>query len=258
MVQFTLPKNSKIHEGKEIVQKGCDKGDKDVLKVRIYRYDPDDGNNPRIDTFYLKKGTMNMALDVLIKIKNDLDPTVTFRRSCREGVCGSCSMNIDGTNSLACTKPLGNNNEVKIYPLPHLPVIRDLVGDLSGFYKQLERVKPWLHTSHKNIDHERKQTEEDRKKLDGLYECILCASCSTACPSYWWNPEKFLGPAALLQAYRWIIDTRDEATEERLNDLDDNFKLYRCHTIMNCTNTCPKGLNPAQAIAKIKGLLASR
>ena len=259
MVEFTLPKNSRVQAGKEFIEKNCSKDDKNTLCVKIYRYDPDNNSNPTLDTFYLRKDNLNMVLDVLIKIKNEVDPTLTFRRSCREGVCGSCAMNIDGTNTLACTKHISDiGNEIKIYPLPHLPVIKDLVGDLSGFYRQFERVKPWLHTSHKNVDHEQRQSEENRKKLDGLYECILCASCSTACPSYWWNSEKFLGPAALLQAYRWIIDSRDEATEERLNDLDDNFKLYRCHTIMNCTNTCPKGLNPAQAISKIKSMIASR
>jgi succinate dehydrogenase / fumarate reductase iron-sulfur subunit len=197
-----------------------------------------------------------MVLDILIKIKNEIDPTLTFRRSCREGVCGSCAMNIDGTNTLACTKHVSDiGKKITIYPLPHLPVIKDLVGDFSNFYRQLERVKPWLNTSHSSSTYEQLQSEENRSKLDGLYECILCGSCSTACPSYWWNPEKFLGPAALLQAYRWIVDSRDNATEERLRDLDDDFKLYRCHTIMNCTNTCPKGLNPAKAIASIKNML---
>jgi succinate dehydrogenase / fumarate reductase iron-sulfur subunit len=199
-----------------------------------------------------------MVLDVLIKIKNELDSSLTFRRSCREGVCGSCSMNINGTNTLACTKHINDiKGEIKIYPLPHLPVIKDLVGDLSGFYRQLARVQPWLQSSHQSLDHEHLQSEEQRQKLDGLYECVLCACCSTACPSYWWNPEKFLGPAALLQAYRWIVDSRDNAKAKRLEDLDDDFKLYRCHTIMNCTNTCPKGLNPAKAIASIKSMLSS-
>jgi succinate dehydrogenase / fumarate reductase iron-sulfur subunit len=199
-----------------------------------------------------------MVLDLLITIKDDLDPSLAFRRSCREGVCGSCTMNIDGTNTLACTKALNQDKlEVVIYPLPHLSVIKDLVGDLSGFYRQYARIKPWLHSSSQGTV-EQKQSELDRQKLDGLYDCILCAACSTACPSYWWNSDKFLGPAALLQAYRWIMDSRDEAREERLNYLDDNFKLYRCHTIMNCTSTCPKGLNPAKAIASFKNLLSSQ
>ena len=259
MVQFNLPKNSKVQAGKEHLENNCNKSDSDTICVSIYRYDPDSNSNPRLDKFFLKKdASMNMVLDILIKIKDVIDPTLTFRRSCREGICGSCAMNIDGTNTLACIKHIGEiSNTIKIYPLPHLPVIKDLVGDLSGFYKQLERVKPWLHTNHSNVDREHTQSEKDRNKLDGLYECVLCACCSTACPSYWWNSEKFLGPAALLQAYRWIIDSRDQATEERLKDLDDNFKLYRCHTIMNCTNTCPKGLNPAQAISKIKSMLVS-
>jgi succinate dehydrogenase / fumarate reductase iron-sulfur subunit len=257
MAEFRLPKNSTVEKGKEYIESGCDVSSNDTLEVSIYRYDPDSGKNPRLDKFFLKQDkSNNMVLDILIKIKNEIDPTLTFRRSCREGVCGSCAMNIDGTNTLACTKHISDiGTKIKIYPLPHLPVIKDLVGDFSNFYRQLERVKPWLHTSHSSSTYEQLQSEENRSKLDGLYECILCGSCSTACPSYWWNPEKFLGPAALLQAYRWIVDSRDEATEERLRDLDDDFKLYRCHTIMNCTNTCPKGLNPAKAIASIKSML---
>lgn len=259
MAEFRLPKNSRVEKGKEYIQSGCNISDNDTLKVLIYRYNPDLGNNPRIDIFYIKQDkSINMVLDLLIKIKNDIDPTLTFRRSCREGVCGSCAMNIDGTNTLACTKHISDiGKTIKIYPLPHLPVIKDLIGDFSNFYKQLERVKPWLNTSHTSLTYEQKQSEYDRSKLDGLYECILCGACSTSCPSYWWNPEKFLGPAALIQAYRWIVDSRDNATEERLKDLDDDFKLYRCHTIMNCTNTCPKGLNPAKAIASIKSILMS-
>ena len=259
MVQFTLPKNSVVKIGKEYLESNCTKDDKDILQIKIYRYNPDSDGNPTLDTFYIKKTLgINMVLDVLIKIKNDIDPTLTFRRSCREGICGSCAMNIDGTNTLACIKHIGDIGKIiKIYPLPHLPVIKDLIGDLSDFYKQFYKVKPWLQTNHRVSDIEQIQSEEDRQKLDGLYECILCACCSTACPSYWWNPEKFLGPAALLQAYRWIVDSRDEATEERLKDLDDSFKLYRCHTIMNCTNACPKGLNPAQAISKIKSMLVA-
>ncbi len=260
MVQFLLPKNSRVQKGREHVEVGCDKSSNDkTLCVQIYRYDPELHTNPQLDTYYLNKASSgNMVLDILMKIKDELDPTLTFRRSCREGVCGSCAMNIDGTNTLACIKHIGEiGDTIKIYPLPHLSVIRDLVCDLSGFYNQLKRVKPWLHPKTDMVESgiEQMQSEEDRRKLDGLYECVLCACCSTACPSYWWNEEKFLGPAALLQAYRWLVDTRDDAREERLQYLDDDFKLYRCHTIMNCTKTCPKGLNPSAAIAKIKSML---
>ena len=200
-----------------------------------------------------------MVLDGLIKIKNEIDPTLTFRRSCREGVCGSCAMNIDGTNTLACTKASEHvRSAVNIYPLPHMNVVKDLVPDMTTFYAQLQSVEPWLKTTTPTPQKEWKQSHEDREKLDGLYECILCACCSTACPSYWWNSERFMGPAALLQARRWLIDSRDEATGERLDNLEDPFRLYRCHTIMNCAQTCPKGLNPAKAIAETKKLVAER
>mgnify|MGYP005667400057 FL=1 len=208
---------------------------------------------PRIDRYDVDlSNTGPMVLDALIKIKNDIDPSITFRRSCREGVCGSCSMNIDGTNTLACTKYVNDvKGDVKIFPLPHMPVIKDLVPDLKDIYKQYSSIEPWLKTSEKP-EREIKQSPEERKELDGLYECIICFCCSTSCPSYWWNGDKYLGPAVLLQAWRWIADSRDEASQERLDSLEDSFKLYRCHTIMNCTKTCPKGLNPAKAIAKIK------
>jgi succinate dehydrogenase / fumarate reductase iron-sulfur subunit len=201
-----------------------------------------------------------MVLDALIKIKNEIDPTLTFRRSCREGVCGSCAMNISGTNTLACTKALAElGKKIAIYPLPHLPVVKDLVPDLSHFYAQYASVEPWLKTTDPaEGDREQLQSPKDRARLDGLYECILCACCSTACPSYWWNSDRYLGPAILLQAYRWIVDSRDTATGERLDQLQDPFRLYRCHTILNCTNTCPKGLNPAKAIAETKRLLIER
>jgi succinate dehydrogenase / fumarate reductase iron-sulfur subunit len=200
-----------------------------------------------------------MVLDAVIKIKNEIDPTLTFRRSCREGICGSCAFNIDGKNTLACTTRITDiDGDVRIYPLPHMPVVKDLVPDLTHFYAQLESIEPWIKTDTPKPTRERLQTPEDRAKLDGYYECILCACCSTACPSYWWNPERYLGPAVLLQAYRWIVDSRDEATGDRLDDLEDPFKLYRCHTIMNCTNTCPKGLNPAKAIQETKKLLLER
>ena len=201
-----------------------------------------------------------MVLDALIWIKNNIDPTLTFRRSCREGVCGSCAMNIDGSNTLACTKHAGDvaSSVVKIYPLPHQPVVKDLVPDLTNFYAQYASIEPWLHTKSPTPEKEWKQSHEDRVKLDGLYECILCACCSTSCPSYWWNSERFLGPAALLQASRWIDDSRDEEKGERLDKLEDPFRLYRCHTIMNCAKACPKGLNPAKAIAGIKRKMVDR
>ena len=200
-----------------------------------------------------------MVLDALIKIKNEIDPTLTFRRSCREGVCGSCAMNIDGTNTLACTHPIGEGRgDLKIYPLPHMPVIKDLVPDVSTVYAQLRLIEPWLKAETPPPDRERLQSPEERARLDGLWECILCFCCSTSCPSYWWNGDRYLGPAVLLQAYRWIADSRDEATGERLDLLEDPFRLYRCHTIMNCTKTCPKSLNPAKAIAEIKKLMIER
>ncbi|MBT6427687.1 MAG: succinate dehydrogenase iron-sulfur subunit, partial [Rhodospirillaceae bacterium] len=226
-----------------------------------YRYDPDSGENPRVDTYEVDMDECGpMVLDALIKIKNEIDPTVTFRRSCREGICGSCAMNIDGTNTLACTKSCDDvKGDVKIYPLPHLEVIKDLVGDLSNFYAQYASIKPWLVAqSPAPPDGERLQSEEERRLIDGLYECILCACCSTSCPSYWWNSDRYLGPAILLQAYRWLIDSRDEIQGERLDQLEDPFRLYRCHTIMNCTNTCPKSLNPAKAIAEIKKMMVQR
>lgn len=197
-----------------------------------------------------------MMLDVLFKIKDDQDHSLAFRRSCREGICGSCSMNIDGTNGLAClTKVDRDPSKVtKIAPLPHMFVIKDLVVDMSNFYAQYKSIKPYLQKKEENkiAGKEFPMTKDDRSKLDGLYECILCACCSTSCPSYWWNEDKYLGPAVLLQAYRWIIDARDDFTQERMAQVDDAYKLYRCHQIMNCAKVCPKGLNPGKAIAKIK------
>jgi len=195
-----------------------------------------------------------MILDVLLKIKNEIDPTLTFRRSCREGICGSCSMNINGINTLACLCKIPDQKITRIYPLPHMYVIKDLVADMSNFYQQHKSIQPYLINDN-DTNHEILQSKSDRQKLDGLYECILCASCSTSCPSYWWNQDKYLGPAVLLQAYRWIIDSRDNNKKERLNQLDDAFKLYRCHTIMNCSKTCPKHLNPGKAIAELKRLM---
>ena len=256
MAEFLLPQNSRMKEGKTFKAVGA----KNVKRFRVYRYDPDSGQNPRIDTYEVDMDKCGpMVLDALLKIKNEIDPTLTLRRSCREGICGSCAMNIDGTNTLACTKACSDiKGDAKIYPLPHMPVVKDLVPDLTHFYAQYAAIKPWIRTQSAAPDRERLQSKEDRQKLDGLYECILCACCSTACPSYWWNSDRYLGPAILLQAYRWIADSRDEDTGERLDALEDPFKLYRCHTIMNCTRTCPKGLNPAKAIAEIKKLLVAR
>jgi succinate dehydrogenase / fumarate reductase iron-sulfur subunit len=257
MAEFSLPANSTVKEGKSF---SAPAGAKNTRKFKIYRYDPDSGDNPRTDTFEIDLDACGpMVLDALIKIKNEVDATLTFRRSCREGICGSCAMNIDGRNTLACLKPIEDiSGDVKIYPLPHMPVVKDLIPDLTMFYAQHASIMPWLETKTNRPEKEWRQSIEDRKKLDGLYECVMCASCSTSCPSYWWNGDKYLGPAALLHAYRWIIDSRDEATAERLDQLEDPFKLYRCHTIMNCTKTCPKGLNPAKSIAEIKKMMVSR
>lgn len=257
MAQFRLPPNSRVNEGKTHRQNAPNI--KHQKTLHIYRYNPDEGQNPRLDKYEVDLSDCGpMILDILMKIKQDIDPTLTFRRSCREGVCGSCSMNIDGTNTLACLKPVDEiKGDVKIYPLPHMKVVKDLVPDLNHFYAQYASIKPWLQAAPTVAGQkERLQSEVDRAKLDGLYECVLCACCSTSCPSYWWNGDEYLGPATLLQAYRWISDSRDEATKERLEQLQDSFKLYKCHTIMNCTKTCPKGLNPAKAIAAIKGQLA--
>jgi len=258
MAKFTLPANSVIKKGRQVNQV---EGAKRVKKFKIYRWDPDTEANPRMDVYEIDLDSCGpMVLDALIKIKNEIDPSVTFRRSCREGICGSCAMNIDGTNTLACTKSIDSiRGDVNIYPLPHMYVVKDLVPDLTYFYAQYNSIKPWIeHKSPLPPDRETLQSKEDRAKLDGLYECILCACCSTSCPSYWWNSDLYLGPAILLQAYRWIADSRDENIGERLDELEDPFRLYRCHTIMNCTNTCPKGLNPGKAIANIKRLLVDR
>jgi len=235
MVQLTLPKNSKLNKGKAW-PKSPTKGR--VKTFKIYRYDPADGKGPRWDTYEIDLDDCGpMVLDALFKIKNEIDPT-----------------------TLACTKGIDEmkGGTISISPLPHLPVVRDLVPDLSNFYKQYASIEPWLHTSEAEPEKEHIQTEEDREKLNGYYECILCASCSTSCPSYWWNGDRYLGPAALLQAYRWLVDSRDDATTERLDNLEDPFKLYRCHTIMNCANVCPKGLNPAKAIADVKKMMVER
>ena len=258
MAQFRLPANSKIRPGKNFKAAN---GARDVRSFKIYRFDPESGENPRVDTYEVDMASCGpMVLDALIKIKNEVDSTLTFRRSCREGICGSCAMNIDGVNTLACTKATSDiKGEVKIYPLPHMPVIKDLVPDLTNFYAQYASVKPWLQTrTPAPPDQERLQSKDEQQKIDTPSACILCACCSTSCPSYWWNSDRYLGPAALLAAYRWIIDTRDEATGERLDALEDPFRLYRCHTIMNCTEACPKDLNPAKAIAELKLKMVER
>ena len=259
MAEFSLPKNSKVHEGRRYAAPA---GTKRIREFKVYRWSPDDSENPRTDVYEIDLDKCGpMVLDALIKIKNEIDPTLTFRRSCREGICGSCAMNIDGTNTLACTKAIDDckGKQVPIYPLPHMDVVKDLVPDLTHFYAQYASIKPWIRTQSAPLpDRERLQSKEDRARLDGLYECILCACCSTACPSYWWNGDRYLGPAILLQAYRWLADSRDEDTGERLDDLEDPFKLYRCHTIMNCARTCPKGLNPAKAISNIKRMMLER
>ncbi len=257
MAQLTLPAQMRPQEGRKFKAPADAKRTK---SFRIYRWDPDQGGNPKIDSYEIDLDQCGpMVLDALIKIKNEIDSTLTFRRSCREGVCGSCAMNIDGVNSLACTSHISDiSGDVRIYPLPHMEVIKDLVPDLSMIFAQYATIEPWLKTSTPAPSRERLQSPEEREKLDGLWECILCFCCSTACPSYWWNGDRYLGPAVLLQAYRWIADSRDEMAGERLDNLEDPFRLYRCHTIMNCTKTCPKGLNPAKAIAEIKKLLVER
>ena len=258
MAEFRLPKNSRIRKGQHF---DASNGSGNTRTFAVYRYDPSTGENPRIDTYEIDMDSCGpMVLDALMKIKNEVDPTLTFRRSCREGICGSCAMNIDGGNTLACTRANDDvKGDVRVYPLPHMPVVKDLVTDLTNFYAQYASIKPWLQSrTPPPPDSERLQSKEDQELINEPSACILCACCSTSCPSYWWNSDRYLGPAALLAAYRWLVDTRDEATGERLDELEDPFRLYRCHTIMNCTQTCPKGLNPAKAIAETKKMLAER
>ncbi len=257
MAEFTLPANSKVGKG---TTHAAPEGAARTRKFKVYRWNPEDDENPSTDLYEVDLDDCGpMVLDALIKIKDEVDATLTFRRSCREGVCGSCAMNIDGTNTLACTKYIDEvKGDVAVYPLPHLPVVKDLVADLTNLYAQYASVEPWLKSETPAPGGERLQSEEERAELDGLWECILCFCCSTACPSYWWNSDRYLGPAILLQAHRWISDSRDEHTGERLDQLEDPFRLYRCHTIMNCTNTCPKNLNPGKSIAGIKKLLVQR
>ena len=257
MAQFRLPPRSRVRKG---TAHPAPEGATNLRRFAVYRWSPDDGANPRLDRYEVDMDRCGpMVLDALIAIKNEIDSTLTFRRSCREGVCGSCAMNIDGVNTLACTRFVDESKgEVKIYPLPHMPVVKDLVADLNMAYAQYESVRPWMRADSPPPGSERPQSREERRRLDGLWECVLCFCCSTACPSYWWNGDRYLGPAALLQAWRWVADSRDEAAGERLDELEDPFKLYRCHTIMNCTRTCPKGLNPARAIGAIKQALVER
>ena len=273
MAELTLPKNSRVQMDGTVWPKP--EGATNLREYRIYRWAPVEGDDvqspekgadaanqplPRLDTYYVDMDDCGpMVLDALIYIKNKIDPTLTFRRSCREGICGSCAMNMGGVNGLACTKGADEfTGVIEIYPLPHMPVVKDLVPDLTNFYAQLRSIEPWLKTETPTPQKEWLQAREDRARLDGLYECILCACCSTSCPSYWWNGDRYLGPAILLQAYRWLIDSRDEATGERLDDLEDPFRLYRCHTIMNCAKACPKGLNPAKAIAEVRKMMIAR
>ena len=262
MAEFTLPAHSKITKGKAI---DAAKGAKRAKTFSVYRWSPEDGANPRMDNITIDLDQCGpMVLDALLYIKNEVDGTLTLRRSCRAGICGSCAMNIDGTNTLACTKAIEDcKGDVKVTPLPHMPVVKDLVPDLTHVYAQYTSIQPWLKSDSPAPNRERLQSKEDAEILNGAdghgpAGCILCFCCSTSCPSYWWNGDRFLGPAILLQAYRWIADSRDDATGERLDALEDPFRLYRCHTIMNCTNACPKGLNPAKAIAEIKKMMVAR
>lgn len=256
MVQFSLPANSRIRPGRvwnERTSATC-------RQFKIYRWHPDDGENPRLDTYWVDLAHCGpMILDVLHKIKYEIDSTLAFRRSCREGICGSCSMNIDGGNKLACQAVIpGGAGAISIYPLPHMRVIRDLVPDLSKFFAQYHAMEPHLSADAPDDGKEHRQSPEQRRKLDGLYECILCACCSSACPSYWWNEDTFPGPAALLQAHRWVQDSRDEARDQRLDIVQEHQGIYGCRQILNCAKVCPKGLNPGKAIVELRLLARAR
>ena len=258
MAEFTLPQNSKVKKGKSVLL-SSEAGN--TKKFIVYRYDPAIDENPTFDTFEVDLDKCGpMVLDALIDIKSTTDPSLSFRRSCREGICGSCSFNINGVNGLACTQNINDfKGDVRVFPLPHMKVVKDLVVDMSDFYDQYASVEPWLKANSPQPEgKERYQTKEEQEKIDQPSACILCACCSTSCPSYWWSGDKYLGPAALLAAYRWLQDSRDEATDDRLRELNDSSKLYRCHTIMNCSFACPKDLNPGQAIAEIKKMIATR
>ena len=261
--RFPLPRNLGVSPQSRIARGRTWPPPASAVRVKafdVYRYDPDSTGNPRVDTYCVDLDDCGpMVLDALIWIKNNVDSTLTFRRSCREGICGSCSMNIDGTNWLACTRFIADTSEsATIYPLANMPIIKDLVGDQTHLFAQYASIKPWLKTSGPAPQRERLQSPEQRARLDGYYECILCFCCTSGCPSHWWNGDRFLGPAVLLQAWRWLADSRDEATDERLADMEGAFRLYRCHTILNCTRTCPKGLNPGKAIAETKQMMVER
>ncbi|HDH14944.1 MAG TPA: succinate dehydrogenase iron-sulfur subunit [Gammaproteobacteria bacterium] len=231
------------------------------MRFSIYRFNPDKDSKPYMQDYQLDESRLEgrqMLLDAILLLKEQ-DESLSFRRSCREGVCGSDAMNINGSNGLACITPLSSLKQpIRLNPLPGMPVIRDLIVDMEPFYRQYRTIKPWLMNDEPEPEIERLQSDEERKKLDGLYECILCGCCSTACPSFWWNPDKYLGPAALLQSYRFLVDSRDKATNERLDELEDPFRLFRCHSIMNCAEACPRELNPALAIHNIRKMLLNR
>jgi succinate dehydrogenase / fumarate reductase iron-sulfur subunit len=261
--RFPLPRNFGVSSESRIKQGRTWPAPAGAVRVKsfdIYRYEPDSGENPRLDTFQVDLDDCGpMVLDALMWIKNKIDSTLTFRRSCREGVCGACAMNIDGTNWLACTRFISDlGTPATIYPLANMRVIKDLVPDLTHVFAQYAMIEPWLQSKTPEPEREHLQSSEERSKLDGYYECILCFCCTSGCPSHWWNGDRFLGPAVLLQAWRWLTDSRDEAKEGRLDNLEDPFRLYRCHTILNCTRTCPKGLNPGKAIAEIKKTMIER
>jgi len=256
MTQISLPKNSKFTKGKYFSLKNT----KNIKKINIYRWNPDNNLNPSIDTFEIDlEKCGQMVLDALILIKDQIDPSLTFRRSCREGVCGSCAMNIDGKNTLACQKNIKEiKKDINIFPLTHMSVIKDLVVDLRHAFKQIEFIQPWINNNYgKPSKTEQMQSIKERSKIDGLWECILCFSCTTSCVSYWWNGEKYLGPAALLQASRWVNDSRDEEKKKRLKYIEKNSNIHNCHSIMNCANSCPKGLNPGKAIVDLKKQIAT-
>ena len=261
--RFPIPRNLNVAPGSRI-QRGriwpAPAGATRTKVFDIYRYDSDSDDNPRLERFHIDLDDCGpMVLDALIWIKNKVDSTLTFRRSCREGVCGSCSMNLDGTNWLACTRFISDmSTPATVYPLPNMRIIKDLVPDLTHVFAQYTAIQPWLCTKTPEPEKERLQSPEERGQIDGYYECILCFCCTSGCPSHWWNGDRFLGPAVLLQAWRWLTDSRDEAKGERLDNLEDPFRLYRCHTILNCTRTCPKGLNPGRAIAEIKKAMIER
>lgn len=261
--RFPVPRNFGVSPRSRIVPGRAWPAPENATRVQtfdIYRFDPESGGNPRIDSFEVDLDDCGpMVLDVLIWIKNKIDSTLTFRRSCREGVCGSCAMNIDGTNWLACTRFVAETRKrATIYPLNNMRILKDLVPDLTHVFAQYNLIEPWLKTRTPAPEKERLQSPAERQEIDGYWECILCFCCTSGCPSHWWNADRFLGPAVLLQAWRWLVDSRDEARGERLDELEDPFRLYRCHTILNCTRTCPKGLNPGKAIGGIKKLLLER